>query len=64
MTVSSQYWSEKVQEVFDGQNLKVYVYTINDLQEARSYMEKGVDGVCSDVLLNADLQTKRGKNKA
>lgn len=56
VTVSAGYWSEKVQEIFDKQGLKVYIYTVNDLQEAKHYMENGVDGVCSDVLLDSDFE--------
>lgn len=61
VTVSSRYWSEEVQEIFEQQGIYVYVYTVNDSGEARKYIESGAAGVCSDSLLEKDLETKKGK---
>ncbi len=54
-TVYYKYWSEDVQKIFDKKKIKLYVYTVNDLDAAKKYMEKGAAGICSDYLLDADL---------
>ena len=51
VTVYKDYWSEDVQKIFDEKEILVYIYTINDKEEARSYMQAGAAGVCTDVLL-------------
>ena len=54
-TVYYKYWSEDVQDVFDKKGIKLYIYTVNDLKEAKEYMQKGVAGICSDYLQDRDL---------
>lgn len=56
VTVSDKYWSEKVQKIFDDKGIFVYIYTVNDQEKARQYLNKGVAGVCTDVLLDKDLK--------
>ena len=34
---------------------KLYIYTVNDLDAAREYRKKGAAGICSDYLLDTDL---------
>ena len=40
---------------FDENNIKLYIYTVNDLDAAREYRKKGAAGICSDYLLDTDL---------
>lgn len=54
-TVYYKYWSEDVQDIFDKKGIKLYIYTVNDLKEAKEYMQKGVAGICSDYLQDRDL---------
>ena len=51
VTVYKDYWSEAVQKIFDEKEILVYIYTINDKEEARGYMQAGAAGICTDVLL-------------
>ena len=55
-TVYYKYWSEDVQEIFDKKGIKLYIYTVNNLKEARGYMQKGAAGVCSDYLQDTDFE--------
>ena len=54
-TVYYKYWSEDVQDIFDKKGIKLYIYTVNDLKEAKEYMQKGAAGICSDYLQDRDL---------
>lgn len=54
-TIYYKYWSEDVQKIFDENNIKLYIYTVNDLDAAREYRKKGAAGICSDYLLDTDL---------
>ena len=54
-TLYYKYWSEDVQKIFDENNIKLYIYTVNDLDAAREYRKKGAAGICSDYLLDTDL---------
>lgn len=51
-TVSSEYWSEQVQDIFEKNGVYVYVYTVNDPKQAAYYRSQGVAGVCSDYLVD------------
>ena len=51
VTVYKDYWSEAVQKIFDEKEILVYIYTINDKEEARGYIQAGAAGICTDVLL-------------
>ena len=50
-----EYWSEDVQKIFDERDILVYIYTINDKEEARRYLANGTQGVCTDVLITDNL---------
>lgn len=54
-TIHEQYWSEKIQKIFDDKGIKLFVYTVNDKEKAREYMKKGVAGICTDKLLAEDI---------
>ena len=55
VTIYKDYWSEDVQKIFDERDILVYIYTINDKEEAMGYLEKGAKGICSDVLTQLDF---------
>ena len=55
VTIYRDYWSEEVQKIFDERDILVYIYTINDKEEARRYLENGAQGVCTDVLITDNL---------
>ena len=55
VTIYRDYWSEEVQKIFDEWDILVYIYTINDKEEARRYLENGAQGVCTDVLITDNL---------
>ena len=44
-----------MQDIFDKKGIKLYIYTVNDLKEAKEYMQKGAAGICSDYLQDRDL---------
>ena len=55
VTIYRDYWSEGVQKIFDERDILVYIYTINDKEEARRYLANGAQGVCTDVLITDNL---------
>lgn len=59
VTVYYKYWTEEVQEIFEKQGILVYVYTVNGVSQAKKFMENGVAGICSDTLLDKDLEIKK-----
>lgn len=50
--VSREYWSQEIQDIFDEKGIRVYIYTVNDPEEASYYREEGAAGVCSDSLVS------------
>lgn len=55
VTISSEYWTEEIQEIFDEQDIMVSVYTVNDAKEAKKFLKAGAVGICTDTLLEDDL---------
>lgn len=55
VTVYENFWLEEIQGIFDEQGILVYVYTVNDLERANSYLEAGVRGICTDSILEENL---------
>lgn len=45
VTVYSEYWSGEVQKIFDRQQILVYIYTVNDAEEAKEYISQGAAGI-------------------
>lgn len=56
VTVYYKYWSEEIQEIFDEKGILVYIYTVNDLQEAKKFISQGAMGICSDTLTDKDIK--------
>ena len=56
VTIYRDYWSERSAENFlTNGTFWVYIYTINDKEEARRYLANGAQGVCTDVLITDNL---------
>lgn len=58
VSISSKYWSKEIQALFDEQEIKVYIYTVNDAKKAKKYLKKGAAGICTDTLLKEDFTGK------
>lgn len=58
VTISAKYWTEEIQEMFDEQEIKVYIYTVNDAKKAKEFLKAGAVGVCTDTLLEEELVSK------
>ncbi|MDO4308266.1 MAG: glycerophosphodiester phosphodiesterase family protein [Eubacteriales bacterium] len=58
VSISSEYWTEEIQEMFDEQKIKVYIYTVNDAKKAKKYLKAGAAGICTDTLLDEELKSK------
>ena len=50
VTVSREYWTPELQEIFQKKGMRVFVYTVNDLIEAAGLNRIGFDGIVTDVL--------------
>ena len=48
-------WSDEVEEIFETQGIHLYVYTVNDRNQARKYIAAGAEGICTDFLTTEDL---------
>lgn len=51
-----EYWSEDVQKIFDERDILVYIYTINEKEKAREYVQAGAKGICTDTLISENLE--------
>lgn len=56
VTIYCDYWSEEIQKIFDEREILVYIYTVNDKEEAVNYRQNGAAGVCTDILLAENLK--------
>ncbi len=54
-TVYEEYWSPKVQRIFDKQGILLYIYTVNNVEKAKTYMESGAAGICTDMITQERL---------
>lgn len=60
-TVSYEYWSEEIQDIFEKHGVQVYVYTVNDPEQAAYYRGQGVAGVCTDYLVDESAVFATGR---
>lgn len=58
VTISSEHWTEEIQQMFDEQEIKVYIYTVNDIDKAKEFLKAGAVGICTDTLLEEDFASK------
>lgn len=54
-TIYWKYWSYEAEEIFEKQGIHLYVYTVNDRNQARKYIAAGAEGICTDFLTTEDL---------
>lgn len=54
-TIYEKYWSAEAQKIFAERGIFLYIYTINDLNEARNYFRQGVAGICTDVITQEEI---------
>ena len=54
-TIYWKYWSYEAEEIFEKQGIHLYVYTVNDRNQARIYIAAGAEGICTDFLTTEDL---------
>ena len=54
-TIYWEYWSGEAEEIFEKQGIRLYVYTVNDRNQAREYLTEGAEGICTDFLTTEDL---------
>lgn len=54
-TIYWKYWSDEAEEIFEKQGIHLYVYTVNDRNQARKYIAAGAEGICTDFLTTEDL---------
>ena len=59
VTVSKEQWSDEIQRIFEEQGILVYVYTVNELQEAGKYIHGGASGICTDFITEQELLEKQ-----
>lgn len=41
VTISKANWSKSIQKIFDARGIFLYVYTVNNIDEAKIYMQEG-----------------------
>ncbi len=54
-TVYEEYWSPKIQQIFDERGILLYIYTVNDIEKAKTYMDGGAAGICTDTITEEQL---------
>lgn len=58
VSIYYKYWSKEIQEMFDEQEINVYIYTVNKTENAKKYLKAGAAGVCTDKILEESLRKK------
>ena len=48
VTINVRQWNQDIQEVFERRDIRVYLYTVNDPEEAARYIREGVSGIITD----------------
>lgn len=48
-------YSEEIQQIADTYGIKLYVYTVNDLEAADELMDAGIEGIYTDDIYDGDL---------
>ena len=56
MTMSRSYVSEELTEIAKRYGLRVYVHTVNDVEDAKEILKKGVRGIYTDEILIEELR--------
>lgn len=56
VTMSRSYVSEELTEIAKRYGLRVYVHTVNDVEDAKEILKKGVRGIYTDEILIEELR--------
>lgn len=59
ITMWDSWWKPSFAAIAEEYGIKVYVHTVNDLAQARTFLEEGVSGVYTDNLTPGDLVRKK-----
>lgn len=54
-TMYMEYWSKEAQKVFDERGILLYIYTVNNPEDAVMYIKQGAAGICTDILTEEQL---------
>lgn len=55
VTISQANWSKSIQQFFDTRGILLYVYTVNNINDAKTYMYGGAAGICTDMITKEEL---------
>lgn len=55
VAVDESWWTPEVQDIFQELGVMVTVYTVDDPARARELLDAGVAGVCSNILIPAEV---------
>lgn len=61
VTISQANWSKSIQKIFDARGIFLYVYTVNNIDEAKIYMQEGAAGICTDMIVADFLGSSTGR---
>lgn len=56
ITMWASWWNPDYAQIKENYNVGVYVHTVNDLEQALSMKNAGVDGFYTDYILNSDFE--------
>lgn len=56
VSLDEKYWTAEVQSIFEAQKIMVDVYTVDDAMRARDLLNAGVSGVCTNILIPAEVE--------
>lgn len=56
ITLQNDLYDEEIQEIADRYQLKIYLHTVNDIEAAREYLNMGVTGIYTDILVPDQLE--------
>lgn len=55
VTISQTNWNNSVQQIFDKRGIFLYVYTVNNIDQAKKYISGGAVGICTDTITKEQL---------
>lgn len=61
ITMWDYWWHPEFENIKEKYGIEVYVHTVNDVEEAVSCMNSGVDGIYTDYITPGDLQNAQEK---
>lgn len=58
-TMYEKYWSAQAQAIFDERGILLYIYTVNELDNALAYISQGAAGICTDIITKEEIISKQ-----